>query len=133
MEPKAVEETIKRELLKVKTVKLIYLYGSILTPAFHVESDIDCAVYCDEFVFDRVYYKTKTTIECLLQRDVDLVNIKTADPAFGTEIIYTGQLIYCTDEEFKERFEMKILAEYLTLEEDRAVILEKIYRRGRVF
>jgi len=133
MEIKPVEESIKKEILKVDTVKLIYLYGSILTPAFNEESDIDCAIYCEKSVFNKAYYKTKTNIEFLLQRDVDLVNIKTADPAFATEIIYTGKLIYASEKAFKERFEMRIFAEYLTLEEDRAVVLEAVYKRGRVF
>jgi len=62
-----------------------------------------------------------------------LVNIKTANPDFATEIIANGKLIYTQDQNFKDQFEIRILSEYMTLEEDRAIVLENIYKTGRIF
>ena len=130
---KQIEQIIKTEFLKLKSVKMIYLYGSVLTEAFNNESDIDCAVYCDDQDFKTGLFEVKPEIEFILKRDLDLVNIKTANPDFATEIIANGKLIYTKDQLFKDEFEMRILSEYLTLEEDRAIVLENIYKTGRVF
>jgi predicted nucleotidyltransferase len=130
---KQIEEIIKKEILTIKTIKMIYLFGSVLTPAFNDNSDVDCAIYCDELDFAKSYYNTKTEIEFMIKRDLDFVNLKEADPTFATEIITTGKLLYAEDEDFKDRYEMNVLAEYLTLEEDRAIVMENIYNTGRVF
>ena len=128
-----IQQVIKNEILKLKTIKMIYLYGSVLSEAFNDESDIDCAIYCNESDFKTGLFDIKPEIELILKRDLDLVNIKTANPDFATEIIANGKLIYTKDQLFKDQFEMKILSEYLTLEEDRAIVLENIYKTGRVF
>ena len=130
---KQIEQIIKKEILKLNSVKMIYLYGSVLSEAFNDESDIDCALYCNESDFNKGYLEIKPEIELTLKRDLDLVNIKTANPDFATEIIASGKLIYTKDQLFKDKFEMRILSEYLTLEEDRAIVLENIYKTGRVF
>jgi len=112
---------------------MIYLYGSVLSEAFNEDSDIDCAIHCNEKDFKTALFDIKPEIEIILKRDLDLVNIKTANPDFATEIIANGKLIYTKDQIFKDQYEMKILSEYLTLEEDRAIVLENIYKTGRVF
>jgi len=130
---KQIEQVIKSEIRKLKTVKMIYLYGSVLTKAFNNESDIDCAIYCNEMEYKTAFFGIKPEIELTLKKDLDLANIKTANPDFATEIIANGKLIYTQDQLFKDQFEMRILSEYLTLEEDRAIVLENIYKTGRVF
>ena len=130
---KQLEQIIKKEMLKLNSLKMIYLYGSVLLQAFNNESDIDCAIHCNESDFKTGLFDIKPEIELTLKRDLDLVNIKTANPDFATEIIASGKLIYTKDQLFKDKFEMRILSEYLTLEEDRAIVLENIYKTGRVF
>lgn len=130
---KQIEQVIKKQILKLNSVKMIYLYGSVLSEAFNEESDIDCAIYCNESDFKTALFDIKPEIEIILKRDLDLVNIKTANPDFATEIIANGKLIYTQDQLFKDQYEMRILSEYLTLEEDRAIVLENIYKTGRVF
>ena len=127
---KQIEQVLEKEILELKSVKMIYLYGSVLTEAFNDESDIDCAIYCNESDFKTGLFDIKPEIELTLKRDLDLVNIKTAHPDFATEIIANGKLIYTKDQLFKDQFEMRILSEYLTLEEDRAIVLENIYKTG---
>ena len=130
---KQIETVIKNEILKLNSVKMIYLFGSVLSETFNDESDIDCAIYCKESNFNKGFFLIKAEIEFVLKRDLDLVNIKTANPDFATEIIANGKLIYAQDQPFKDQFEMQVLSEYLTLEEDRAIVLENIYKTGRVF
>src|SRR6056297_132977 len=101
MSLKQIEQIIKKEILKLNSVKMIYLYGSVLTEAFNNESDIDCALYCNESDFKTGLFDIKPEIELTLKRDLDLVNIKTAKPDFAIEIIANGKLIYTKDQIFK--------------------------------
>ena len=63
----------------------------------------------------------------------DLVNLHCVDTTFQAEILRTGRLIQCTDQEARLRFEVMILSMYQRLNRERAEIREEIIRSGRVF
>jgi predicted nucleotidyltransferase len=88
------------DLCKSYKVKSLYVFGSILTPRFHKESDVDFLVkfnkneisveeYADNF-FDLQF-----ELERLLGRKIDLVcDDAIKNPYFRTEVDRTKQLIY---------------------------------------
>ncbi|MCK8816313.1 nucleotidyltransferase domain-containing protein [Natroniella sulfidigena] len=127
-----ITDKIKSYLLENYDVKLIYLFGSILTSNFTDESDIDIAIFVEGLGFEQ-RIDMMSDLEGLVDRKVDLVNLTEVDVNFATEIIASGQNIYAVAQEVKEDYEMKILAKYLTLEEDRRIVIEEIYKRGSVY
>ncbi len=68
-----------------------------------------------------------------MQRDIDLINFKEIDTNFAAEIIAEGSNIYAINQDFQAEYEMRILSKYLTLEEDRRIVIEEIYKRGSVY
>ena len=90
-------EVIK-SLRKKHKVKKLYAFGSVLTPAFNEESDVDFVVEferksIDDFASD--YFELKFALEDLLKRGVDLVEYSAfRNPYFKEEIDETRELIY---------------------------------------
>ncbi len=119
------------EYFKDKNIKIIYLFGSAAREELREDSDIDIAIV-GEFDFQkRLDYMVD--LQNILKREIDLIDFEKVDTNFQAEIITTGICIYTKDEDDLEDLEMKVLSKYLTLEEDRAVVLEAIYERGSVF
>ena len=86
------------ELCSQHNVKYLYAFGSVLTPAFNENSDvdfivdfepIDIAQYADN------YYELKFSLEDLLHKRVDLLEDKALkNPYFRQAIDKQRQLIY---------------------------------------
>lgn len=89
------------ELCHLYKVKSLYVFGSVLTPRFNKESDIDLLVkfnkesipltqYADNF-FDLQF-----ALEDLFRRKVDLVcDDAIKNPYFRQEVDSKKELIYC--------------------------------------
>lgn len=81
-------------------VRRLFVFGSILTPRFNADSDIDFAVDFDnvniENLFDN-YCNLHDALSDLFQRPIDLVeNAGVRNPYFHRELLNTRQLIYGT-------------------------------------
>lgn len=86
---------------KYKVAKL-WVFGSILTPRFNDESDVDFSVDFDADTINRegldwadIFFDFMHELETLMQRRIDLVD-ETAirNPYFRKELDNTKQLIY---------------------------------------
>ena len=97
-----VERNIRRviELCKQYKVNSLYLFGSILTPRFRKDSDIDFLVRFDKHSIQLNYYEDnffdfKYAFEDLLGRKIDLVCYDAIkNPYFLAEVDSKKQLIY---------------------------------------
>ena len=94
---KANSEIIKSLCEKHKVEKL-YAFGSVLTPAFNEESDVDFVVQFERNSisdFASNYFELKFALEGLLNRVVDLIEYSAIrNPYFKEEIDETRELIY---------------------------------------
>lgn len=78
----------------------LYVFGSVLTPRFGKDSDVDFTVVFDRkslplSVYVENYFAFKFALEDLLMRDVDLVEYNAIkNPYFKQELDETKQLIY---------------------------------------
>ena len=118
------------KILKNYNAKFAYIFGSVLSENFRDESDIDIAVSYD--------LSPKAALDLYIDledlgRKIDLIDLEKVDTSFAFEIISSGQCIYSINEDLKSEYEMKILSNYLTLEEDRKVVIDAIYERGSVY
>ena len=128
------KEKIKINILedmKKYSMDIIYIFGSYITGNFRQKSDVDIAYMGDLDFYEKM--DLKSTLESEINHDVDLVDLSKIDQNFLAEIILTGKCIYRKDEIFQGNLEMKILSNYLTLEEDRKIVIDAIKKRGAVY
>ncbi len=88
-------------------VRLAYLFGSLASgrPA----QDVDLAVLPRDSNLGQL---RRMIAEALGTERVDLVNLKVASPVLRFEVISTGRLIYKSDDQAENDFEMAALREY---------------------
>ncbi|MEH7377371.1 type VII toxin-antitoxin system MntA family adenylyltransferase antitoxin [Neobacillus drentensis] len=76
----------------------------------HKDSDIDIAFLSDDKKLDKYeIFLIAQEIATKLNRDVDLIDLSEASTVFQAQVIYTGRVIYCTDNNKKAKFELKTL------------------------
>jgi len=88
------------ELSRQHSVKELYLFGSVLSPRFNYDSDVDFAVtFIKENISDFAdnFFKFKDSLSYLLGRDVDLVELDALrNEYFKQEVDTTKRLIYAS-------------------------------------
>ncbi len=76
----------------------LYVFGSVLTPYFNKNSDVDFTVVFDKPAVEDYftnYFDFKFALEELLQRDVDLIEYNAIrNPYFKKEVDQTRKVIY---------------------------------------
>ncbi|WP_197046721.1 type VII toxin-antitoxin system MntA family adenylyltransferase antitoxin [Oceanobacillus salinisoli] len=65
--------------------------------------------------------------------DIDLVDIRKVDTVFAAQIFSSGEVFACDDENTFVKGRMKALSMYVTLNKQRAEILQSIEERGSVY
>lgn len=116
----------------------IYLYGTWGTEYQRPNSDLDIAALLPHDEAKAVdpwkwhLFATDMAIKVHVGH-VDLINLRCVDTSFQAEILSTGRLIYCTDEEVRLQFETLVLSMHQRLNEERAGIREEIIKSGRVY
>jgi predicted nucleotidyltransferase len=105
-----------------KEAEGIWLFGSFADGSFDNESDIDIAVLFKEKKSPLEIFKMQEELFMKLNRDVDLVNLADVNDVFAYEIVTKGKKIKSS--KFADDFEYRIWLRYLTLQDDRRVILE---------
>ena len=88
-----------KALCKTHKVKNMYVFGSVLTPRFNDNSDVDFLLnFTNEIDYNNYsdnYFSLWDSLRNLLGREVDLVDEKTLrNPIFIQEIDSTKKLIY---------------------------------------
>ncbi len=88
-------EEIRKRLLPLcgdKGLKLVLLFGSVVTGAVHKKSDIDLA-----FLFDKpadILALTNRVIRLLHTDTVDVVDLRRASPLLKFSAVKSGMLLY---------------------------------------
>jgi uncharacterized protein len=122
----------------------IYLFGSYRTENEWPDSDVDIALLLrpDEAKASRMLAMSPLCSELgsLLEKPVDLINLREISTVFQKEIIIiiiiiitADRRIYTGDAYGADEFEMLVLSLYQKLGEERADILEEFWRTGRAY
>lgn len=131
------EEDIKSKLINkiVKKVNpsFIMLFGSFAKGTAHEKSDIDLAYFSDKKLSSYERFTLAGELAAIAGREVDLVDIKQIDTVFTMQIFEQGIPIYVGNENELIRQKMRAYSMYVTLNEQRAPIIEAIKERGSVF
>lgn len=128
------EKVITNVLSEKLSPFLISLFGSTVKGNVHQNSDIDIAFLSDGIVPDRYeIFLIAQELASKLQRDVDLIDLNQASTVFQAQIVSTGKIIYCTNEQKRTQFEWKTLKMYAKLNEERSPILKNIAESGSIY
>jgi predicted nucleotidyltransferase len=102
------ERTVSRLLRESKTlsgraVQGVWVFGSAARGTAHAESDLDLAVLCEPPLgIERAALMDDLGLE--LGRDVDVIDLRTANPTLAWEIVTTGRILEELDEFAVEHF-----------------------------
>lgn len=120
-------------LIEKAEAHLIILFGSYGKGQSREESDIDIAYLSDKEIGSYDNFLLAQEMAGLLGPDVDLLNLNMASTVMKAQVISSGKVVYCADELRRMHFYMRTLKEYALLNEERAVVLREIERRGSVY
>jgi predicted nucleotidyltransferase len=130
------ETIVKTVLSFYPDAEAIYLFGSYLTPDQQQDSDVDIAVLFPheraKLLKNLAMSDCQAALENVLKRAVDLINMRTVNTVFQSEIIQHGRIIYQQNEYAVDEFEMQVMSSYQKLNEERVGILEDILETGRI-
>jgi len=115
----------------------IYLFGSFQTDQEWKDSDVDLALLLPYSIAKQRPFLYNSTclsrLERELNKEVDLVNLRTVSTVFQFQVITRGRLIYMGDENAVQEFEMLTLSFYQKLNEERRDILKAFLKTGRAY
>jgi uncharacterized protein len=127
---------VKTVLRFYPETEAVYLFGSHVTGNQGPESDVDAAL-----LFPPSVAKIRTnlsmsecsrTLEDILNKSVDLINLREVNMVFQHEIIQKGRIIYKRGDYAVDEYEMLVMSLYQKLNDERADILQDIFRTGRI-
>ena len=73
------------------------------------------------------------SLESLLNRPVDLINLRLVSTVFQKEVVCSERRIYCVDDYAADEFEMLALSYYQKLNEERRAILDEFWQSGKAY
>ena len=94
-------------------VRLAYLFGSVARGEARRSSDLDVGVVLSPIPAPEQLARLVSDLEAVAGRRVDLVVLNEAPPLLTHEVIRTGRLIVCRDEDERVRFQTRATARYL--------------------
>lgn len=118
-------------------VQGIYLFGSFGTEYEWPDSDIDIALLLPPGQAKQeknlALSQCRFDLEEVLNKQVELLNVRLVSTVFQKEVIYNGRLIYAAEPYAVDEFEMLVISYYQKLNEERRDILNSFLRTGRAF
>ncbi len=112
---------------------IIFLFGSFIRGETHTESDIDIAFLGKQQYCEYEIFLIAQQLAEMLGKEVDLVDLGKSSTIFKAQVVKTGEIIYCIDENLRDVFVIKTIMEYEYLEYDRKGIIDNIEKTGRVY
>ena len=131
------ERAVDRIHTSFPDVQAIYIFGSVAMHEDTESSDIDIGLLLPHVDAARVgslrYSDLRFSLEEIVGRAVDLVNLRRVSIVLQKEVLATGDRVYTRDRRAAEEYEMLVLSLYGKLNEERREILEEFARTGRAY
>lgn len=111
--------------------EFIYVFGSILTPRFNQESDVDFAVYFKKRPEARTLLRVLSEASEIFQpRRGDLIILNSTDPIIIMQILQNGKLLLNNNPGLHCQFVAEKISMYLDLKKSREVVEKNLLRGG---
>ena len=82
-------------------LNLIYIFGSFAKGEGRDDSDIDIAIHTFEQIDSYELFIMANELSFLVKKDVQIINLNEASTVFKAQIVGTGEIIYCCDENLR--------------------------------
>lgn len=129
-----IADVVRKHYCKVQA---IYLFGSFDTEQEWPNSDADIALLLPAEEAKQVGSLQASALhddlEVLLNRNVDLINLRRVPTVLQKEIIAADRRIFCADPYAADEFEMLVMSFYQKLNEERAEVLAAGLGEGRFY
>ncbi len=116
----------------ISNIEAIYIFGSFAENNFNKSSDIDIAYLSDTKISPVQKWKLANDLASILKRDIDLVDLKSANTIFKFQIVSKGERIFCKNITKVESFETLVWSFYIRFQEERRPIIEQILKDKEV-
>ena len=130
------KQIIQTVLKHYPEVQAIYLFGTYGTDDQWTDSDVDIALLLKhqqaKTVGTLVMSDLRFELERLLEKDVDLINLRRVPTVLQKEIVAADRRIHTADKYAADEFDMLTISYYQKLNEERSEILKEIMTSGRV-
>ena len=130
------EEIIRTVLTYYPSIQGIYVFGSYGSGDPLPDSDVDIALLLPHEQAKEeknlMLSQCRFDLEKVLKKQVDLLNARQVSTVFQKEIIF-GDLIFCSNANAVDEFEMLTLSYYQKLNEERSGILDAFMRTARAY
>ena len=131
-----IDDVVRLILATYPATQAIYRYGTWATAAQRADSDLDVAVLLPHGEATQVDRWQWHLLAVKLAgaagtEHADLVNLHRADTTLQAEILRTGRLVYCQDDDVRLEFETLVLSMYQRLNDERAGIRAAIVESAR--
>lgn len=114
----------------IPELQAVYIFGSSGTIYETPESDLDIAILASYYLDPLQKWNLSKKISQFVQRDVDIVDLKTASTVMRFEILKSGKRIYSKDPIASDLFETAMFSAYVHFVEDRQALINDIKTRG---
>ena len=121
---------LKKELPDLQGV---YLFGSVARGDATIASDIDIAILCKHPVDSELKSKLTEQLENLLQKNIDLIELRFVNTIFQEEILCHAIRIATFDEKACECYEDYVYCSAMDFREFRKPHILEIITRGSVY
>ena len=130
---KLLEQVVTEIRATVPGVLAIYRFGTWGRGDERAESDIDLAILPVQSLAATTRWQLAQHLAAVANRDVDLVDLRSASTVMAAQVIANGVRLFCSDENACAEFEDFVYASYARLNEERRAILSDIQTRGSVY
>lgn len=111
---------------KMRNLEAIIIFGSFANNLADRNSDIDIAFLNKDKILNIERWYLQEELASKLNRNVDLVDLESADDVFKFQIASQGMVVYAAHRQDLEHYLDNIYAIYLQLNDDRKAILDDI-------
>lgn len=111
----------------------VYLFGSFAFGAELEASDVDLALLCRHPLLKKIKFKLADHLENLLNRNIDLIDLRSVNTIFQEEIITTAKRIATIDLMACELFEDFVYCSAMDFRGFRKPHVAEILARGSVY
>lgn len=133
MDEKTTSVIYQTILAQLPNALSLYRFGSWGTESERKDSDIDLAVVASKPVESVSLWNISQELARLLNKEVDLIDLRQASTVMRMQIIAHGERFYCANHYECELFEDYVFASYVRFNEERRDILNDIKQRGSVY
>lgn len=121
-------DALTKPLIRDARILAAYLLGSVLTPNFRRESDVDVAIllHPGQEMSSMERLELAADLSNGVGHSVDIGLLSTRNLVYAKEAIIKGRCIYCRDTGARDLFAATALSLYLQLKQERRVV-EKVY------